>query len=276
MVINPSVLIQALEKMHLLLFVYLTARVTYLIIIIFYIDILTINWLFNLIAIQNFIYLLAGYFLIIRLKVIKFSKNKFFFIQPFLIIRDSSKTFIISLANNHWLLILAVFANFYWTSIQIALFNALIQFFRPGANILEIFFRLMRQAYNSKSLKLNFSILILIILILTQTILLIFGERIYFIIFSNSFISSDWNYVQIIIFLLILNTIFKFFSYFYIPLKISFEESQKITLSFLGILLFSLPLIIIFSDNLTLFLISISFLYTIFIILIILKSLKIR
>ena len=240
-IFNPLELIQAFGKIEKIFIPSIIGRIIFLILLFFLKDKLSFSLLIYLFIIMMILPFTLGYY---------FIWNKFNFINlnqfplVFEVLRKSKNTFFLFLENQYFFIILSFVLSFKLNLYEIAIFNFLIQLFRPGLALIEMSMRLAWQVIiTDVRIKQNFlGPFLALLLILTFLLTSIFGFSLFNLVISNQSLLGVWPEIKFILYVLCIEVVYFYLIYIYLYQKYNFvNQTEKIILPFLGLKLLLIP-----------------------------------
>lgn len=240
-IFNPLELIQAFGQIEKIFIPSIIGRIIFLILLFFFKDNLSFSLLIYLFIIMMILpFILGNYFI----------WNKFNFTTlnqiplVFGVLKKSKNTIFLFLENHYFFIILSFVLSFKLNLYDIAIFNFLIQLFRPGLALVEMSMRLTWQVIiKNTTIKQNFfSLFLALLLILTFLLTSIFGFSLFNFVISNQSLLVVWPEIKFILYILCIEVVYFYLVYIYLYQKHNFiNQTEKIILPFLGLKFLLIP-----------------------------------
>ena len=245
MIFNPLEIMQALGKIDQVIIPSLIGRLFFLFLLFYFRDQLSFILLIHLFIIMIIFPFLVGYFSLRQYLKLDFLLRS----NSFSLIYDSLKktrnTILIFLENHFFFICLSFILSFKYNLYEIAIFNFLIQLFRPGLALIDMSMRLTWQSFIIDKHQNNalFPLYIAILMIIVFITISIFGFNLFeFVIYNQDFLNL-WPEIKKILYILCIEVIYFYICYIYLYQKFNFiNKTEKIILPFLWLKIMLFPL----------------------------------
>lgn len=244
MIFNPINILHAMNLINKILLPSIFNRILFLFLIFYFRDTLDLK-LTILIFIISIIFINFYSFFLIFLKIKTYFQYKLSFdLQDiFKLIKKTKNSFIVNFFNAYFLIFVSCMLIFKLQSAQLAVFNFLIQLYRPGIALIEITMRSSWQVIlKSERSMSKLIIFIPITLIFIFLITSFHGEFLFNKVIYNFDYRNLWPLVRVVLYLLCLETIYYYL--IFITLYDLFRNLIKVEKIILSSLFFQLILII--------------------------------
>lgn len=245
-IFNPLELIQAFGKIEKILIPSIVGRLLFLILLFIFKDDLNFSLLICFFIIMMILPFILGYYFIYH----KLDFTNFISLKKIRIISETVKksknTIFLFLENNYFFIILSFTLSLKLNIYELAIFNFLIQLFRPGLALVELSMRLAWQTISSDlTINKNFlSISVTLFLIVTFITTSIFGYSLYGFIISNQIFLSLWVEIKFILYILCIEVLYFFVIYIYLYQKyMVVNQIENMILPYLWLKILIVPLI---------------------------------
>ena len=244
MIFNPINILHAMNLINKILIPSIFNRILFLFLIYYFRDSLDLKLIIFIFIISIF-FINFYSFVLIFLKIKTFFQYKLSFeLQGiFKLIKKTKNSFTINFFNSFFLIFVSCMLIFKLQSAQLAVFNFLIQLYRPGIALIEMTMRSLWQIILKSDRSARKSIIFIpITLIFIFLITSIYGEFLYIKVIYNYEYRALWPLVKVILYLLCLETIYYYL--IFIALYNLFRDLIKVEKIVLSSLFFHLIIII--------------------------------
>ena len=240
-IFNPLEIIQAFGKIDKIFISTIIGRILFLILLFIYRENLNFSFLIYFFIIMMILPFILGYYFI-------WNKFNFITLNQFLLVfgvlKKSKNTIFLFLENQYFFIILSFILSFKLDLYEIAIFNFLIQLFRPGLALIEMSMRLTWQALiTDVTIKKNFfGLFLALLLILIFLLTSIFGFSLFNVVISNQSLLGVWPEIKFILYVLCIEVVYFYLVYIYLYQKYNFlNQTEKIIFPFLGLKILLIP-----------------------------------
>ena len=244
MIFNPINILHAMNLINKILIPSIFNRILFLFLIFYFRDSLDLKLTILIFIIPTIFINFYGFVLIfLKIKTYFHFKLSFDLQSIFKLIKKTKNSFILNFFNSYFLIFISCILIFKLQSTQLAVFNFLIQLYRPGIALIEMTMRSSWQVFlkSEKSTR-KLIIFIPITLIFIFLITSFYGEFLFNKVIYSYEYRDLWPFVRVILYLLCLETIYYYL--IFITLYDFFRDLIKVEKIILSSLFFHLILII--------------------------------
>lgn len=243
-IFNPLELSQALGKIDKLIIPSLIGRLLFLILLFFLKDQLNFTVLVYLFILMIILPFIAGY-----ISIWQYLSSDFFLKINYIsiiydCIKKSKNTIMIFLENHYFFICLSFILSFKYDLYEIAIFNFLIQLFRPGLILIDMSMRLTWQSliidkHQNNNLSPLYIALLMIIVFITISI---FGFNLFEFVIHNQDFLNLWPEIKKILYILCIEVIYFYICYIYLYQKFNFiNKTEKFIFPFILLKIMLIP-----------------------------------